>query len=85
MITNLSSLLKTVDDHHQQLSQLVAQLKDWLTNVADDRNVIGTSVQNLSGLSAQLATLLDKPSPDAARMAVTRAVKRLADEMRRAA
>jgi RNA polymerase sigma-70 factor (ECF subfamily) len=31
----------------------------------------------------QLAVVLGKPSPDAARMAVTRALKRLAEEMRR--
>ena len=60
---NLSSLLKTVDDHHQQLSELVVQLKNWMTNVADDRNVIGQSVSNLSGLTAQLATLLTQGRP----------------------
>ena len=32
---------------------------------------------------AELAVVLGKPSPDAARVAVTRAMKRLADEMRR--
>jgi phospholipid/cholesterol/gamma-HCH transport system substrate-binding protein len=63
VIDNLSALLKTVDDRHQQLSTLVVQLKDWLTNVADDRNTIGQSVQNLSGLSAQLATLLTQSRP----------------------
>jgi DNA-directed RNA polymerase specialized sigma24 family protein len=31
----------------------------------------------------ELAIALGKPSPDAARMAVTRALKRLAEEMRR--
>lgn len=63
VIDNLSSLLKTVDDRHQQLSSLIVQLKDWLTNVADDRNVIGQSVQNLSGLSAELAKLLTQGRP----------------------
>ena len=63
VIDNLSSLLKTVDDRHQQLSTLIVQLKNWLTHVAGDRNVIGRSVQNLSGLSAQLATLLTQSRP----------------------
>ncbi|MET0838508.1 MAG: MCE family protein [Marmoricola sp.] len=63
VIDNLSSLLKTVDDRHQQLSSLVVELKKWLTNVADDRDAIGDSVQSLSGLSAELAKLLTLGRP----------------------
>lgn len=63
VITNLSGMLETVDDHHQQLDTLVVQLKDWLGNVARDRNVIGRSVQNVSTLADELATLLVQARP----------------------
>ena len=63
VIDNLSALLKTVDDRHEQLSSLVVELKKWLTNVADDRGTIGSAVQSLSGLSAELARLLTQGRP----------------------
>jgi phospholipid/cholesterol/gamma-HCH transport system substrate-binding protein len=63
VVTNLSGMLETVDSHHQQLDTLVVQLKDWLGNVAKDRNVIGRSVQNVSTLADELATLLVQGRP----------------------
>ena len=63
VIDNLSGLLKNTNDHHTQLNMLVVQLKDWLSNVSADRKVIGASVSNLSGLTAQLATLLTQGRP----------------------
>ena len=63
VITNLSGMLQTVDDHHQQLDSLVVQLKDWMGNVARDRNVIGQSVQDVSTLAEELATLLVQSRP----------------------
>jgi phospholipid/cholesterol/gamma-HCH transport system substrate-binding protein len=63
VITNLSGMLQTVDAHHQQLDTLVVQLKDWMGNLARDRNVIGQSVQNVSTLADQLATLLVQSRP----------------------
>jgi phospholipid/cholesterol/gamma-HCH transport system substrate-binding protein len=63
VITNLSGMLQTVDAHHQQLDTLVVQLKDWLGNVARDRDVIGRSVQNVSTLADELATLLVQSRP----------------------
>ena len=63
VIDNLSGLLKNTNDHHTQLNTLVVQLKDWLSNVSADRKVIGASVSNLSGLTAQLATLLTEGRP----------------------
>ena len=56
-------MLQTVDAHHHQLDTLVVQLKDWLGNVARDRNVIGQSVQNVSTLADELATLLVQARP----------------------
>ena len=63
VINNLSGTLQTVDAHHQQLDTLVVQLKDWLGNVARDRNVIGRSVENISTLADELATLLVQSRP----------------------
>jgi phospholipid/cholesterol/gamma-HCH transport system substrate-binding protein len=63
VINNLSGMLETVDSHHQQLDDLVVQLKDWLGNVARDRNVIGRSVENISTLADELATLLVQSRP----------------------
>ncbi len=63
VIDNLSSLLKTANDHHTQLSSLIVQLKDWLTNVSADRHTIGASVSNLSTLTAQVAKLLTEGRP----------------------
>jgi phospholipid/cholesterol/gamma-HCH transport system substrate-binding protein len=63
VVTNLSGMLQTVDAHHQQLDTLVVQLKDWLGNVARDRNVIGRSVESISTLADQLARLLVEGRP----------------------
>jgi phospholipid/cholesterol/gamma-HCH transport system substrate-binding protein len=63
VVDNLSGMLGTVDAHHQQLNTLVVQLKDWLGNVARDRNVIGRSVQNVSTLADELASLLVQARP----------------------
>jgi phospholipid/cholesterol/gamma-HCH transport system substrate-binding protein len=63
VVTNLSGMLGTVDAHHQQLDTLVVQLKDWLGNVARDRNVIGQSVQDVSTLADELAALLVQARP----------------------
>lgn len=63
VVTNLSGMLETVDSHHRQLDTLVVQLKDWLGNVARDRNLIGRSVENVSTLADELATLLVQSRP----------------------
>ena len=63
VIENLSALLKTTDDHHTQLSSLIVQLKDWMTNLSADRKTIGASITNLSGLTAEVAKLLTEGRP----------------------
>ncbi len=63
VIDNLSALLKTTDDHHTQLSSLIVQLKDWMTNLSADRKTIGASITNLSGLTANVAKLLTEGRP----------------------
>lgn len=63
VVTNLSTMLHTVDDRHRQLDQLVVQLRDWMGNLARDRATIGSSVQNVAGLTRQLADLLVRGRP----------------------
>jgi phospholipid/cholesterol/gamma-HCH transport system substrate-binding protein len=63
VIDNLSAMLKTVDDRHDQLAQLVVELKNWMGNLAHDRKAIGASITNLSGLTAEVARLLTQGRP----------------------
>lgn len=63
VVTNLSSMLKTVDDRHEQLSTLVIELREWMGKLAKDRTAIGDSVANMSGLTRELATLLTQSRP----------------------
>jgi phospholipid/cholesterol/gamma-HCH transport system substrate-binding protein len=63
VVDNLSGMLQTVDSHHQELDNLVVQLKDWLGSVARDRNVIGRSIENVSTLADELASLLVQSRP----------------------
>ncbi|MCR6031150.1 MCE family protein [Nocardioides sp. zg-579] len=63
VITNLDRLLGTVDRRRTQLSELVLGLEEWMGNLAEDREVIGTSVQNLSELTDTVADLLTRARP----------------------
>lgn len=62
-IDSLSQMLETVDGRHDQLNTLVIELKNLLTNVAKDRDTIGSSLKNISGLSGEVATLLTQSRP----------------------
>ncbi len=63
VITNLDTLLTTVDGRHQQLTQLVSQLRRWVGGLAEDRVQIGSSVANLSSLTKLLAELIGQGRP----------------------
>ena len=63
VITNLDELLGTVDGRHQQLTELVQELRRWVGGLAEDRVQIGTSVANLSSLTRLLADLLTEGRP----------------------
>ncbi|TQK70833.1 MULTISPECIES: MCE family protein [unclassified Nocardioides] len=63
VITNLTQTLKTVDDRHQQLSSLIVSLKDWMTDLARDRDTIGSSLDNISELTVAVADLLRRGRP----------------------
>lgn len=63
VITNLSQTLETVDSRHQQLSTLVIELKNWMTDLARDRRTIGSSLDNISELTVVVADLLRRGRP----------------------
>lgn len=63
VIVNLTTLMRTVDGHHQQLDRLITSLRDWTGNVARDRHVIGRSLDNISALSVTLSDLLTRTRP----------------------
>ena len=63
VVDNLSRTLTTVDSRHQQLSELVVGLKDWMGDLARDRDVIGSSVQSISDLTVVVADLLRQGRP----------------------
>lgn len=63
VVTNLSETMKTVDDRHEQLSTLLIELKDWMTDLAQDRDTIGSSLDNISQLTVTVADLLRRGRP----------------------
>jgi phospholipid/cholesterol/gamma-HCH transport system substrate-binding protein len=63
VVDNLTQTLQTVDSRHRQLSDLVVGLKDWMTDLARDRNVIGSSIDNISDLTVVVADLLRQGRP----------------------
>jgi len=63
VITNLTETLQTVDDRHAQLSSLIVELKDWMTDLARDRDTIGSSLDNISELTVAVADLLRRGRP----------------------
>ncbi len=63
VITNLSTLMATVDDHHQELEELVISLRSWFGDLAKDRKVIGSSLTNISEVTKTVADLLTRSRP----------------------
>lgn len=63
VITNLSTLMGTVDDHHQELDGLIVSMREWFGDLAKDRKVIGSSLTNISDLTQSVADLLTSSRP----------------------
>ncbi|VXC25986.1 MCE family protein [Aeromicrobium sp. 9AM] len=63
VITNLTSLMTTVDDHHQQLDELLTSMRSWFGDLAKDRKVIGSSLTNISQVTKSVADLLTEGRP----------------------
>ena len=81
VITNLNQTLGTVDSHHQQLTELIKELRRWVGGLAADRVRIGRSVVDVSQLTATLADFVGEGRPvvkgDIAQL------RRLADVLKR--
>jgi phospholipid/cholesterol/gamma-HCH transport system substrate-binding protein len=63
VVTNLSETLNTVNERHEQLSSLVVELKNWMTDLAADRETIGSSLGNISALTRTVADLIKRGRP----------------------
>ncbi|TIC83885.1 MCE family protein [Nocardioides sp. GY 10113] len=63
VVSNLSQTLDTVNGRRQQLSTLVIELKDWMQDLATDRETIGSSLDNISDLTVVVADLLRQGRP----------------------
>lgn len=63
VVTNLTETLGTVDERHEQLSTLVIELRDWMRDLAKDRETIGSSLDNISELTEVVADLLHRGRP----------------------
>ncbi|MEQ6900734.1 MCE family protein [Nocardioides sp. YIM 152588] len=63
VVTNLSETLDTVNSRRQQLSTLVIELRNWMQDLARDRDTIGSSLDNISDLTVVVADLLRQGRP----------------------
>ena len=63
LITNLDSLLTTVNTRDTQLSSLIIQLKNWVGGLAADRQAIGDSLDGINALTATTAGFLQTIRP----------------------
>jgi len=63
VVTNLGETLDTVNDRHEQLSSLVVELKNWMQDLAADRETIGDSLGNISALTETVADLIRRGRP----------------------
>ena len=63
VVTNLDETMKTVDRRHQELSELIIGLKQWMGDLARDRELIGSSLGNISDLTVVVADLIKRSRP----------------------
>jgi phospholipid/cholesterol/gamma-HCH transport system substrate-binding protein len=63
VIDNLNTTLATVSSRSEQVTQLVVELKGWMSDLAADRKLIGSSLSNISDLTVEVAGLLRGARP----------------------
>lgn len=63
VVDNLSQTLDTVNNHSDELTSLVKDLKVWMRDLARDRKVIGGSLDHISSLTEVIADLLEEGRP----------------------
>jgi phospholipid/cholesterol/gamma-HCH transport system substrate-binding protein len=66
LITNLNSVLGTIDQRDSQLSNLIVQLQQLVSGLAADRDPIGQSIVHINDLAASASNLLTQLRPDLA-------------------
>jgi phospholipid/cholesterol/gamma-HCH transport system substrate-binding protein len=60
LVTNLNSVLTTINAHGDQLSNLVVQLQQLVSGLAEDRKPIGEAIDALSGLATTTSGFLEQ-------------------------
>ncbi|WP_285612675.1 MCE family protein [Actinokineospora globicatena] len=60
VITNLNTVLTTVNAHGDQLSTVITQVQQLVSGLAEDRVPIGQAIDALGGLTTTTAGLLDE-------------------------
>jgi phospholipid/cholesterol/gamma-HCH transport system substrate-binding protein len=63
LVDNLSSVLDTLGQRDQKLSDLIVQLQRWVSGLSADRATIGSSISGINSLASSTAQLLDKSRP----------------------
>ncbi|EFQ82296.1 virulence factor Mce family protein [Aeromicrobium marinum DSM 15272] len=63
VVTNLTTLMTTVDDRNAELNALIVSLRTWFGDLATDREVIGASLPNVADLTERVAELLSDSRP----------------------
>jgi phospholipid/cholesterol/gamma-HCH transport system substrate-binding protein len=64
VITNLNTVLQTLDSRRDTLSDVIAQLQQFVSGLAADRTAIGAAVANIGNLTAATGSLLKDARPD---------------------
>ena len=62
-ITNLNTVLGTVDAHDKALGDLLDQLQRFVSGLAGDRAAIGSSLTNINSVAGETADVLTKGRP----------------------
>ena len=62
-ITNLNTVLGTIDARDNQLSQLLTELQRFVSGLSQDRAAIGASLTNIAGLASSTSGLLKDSRP----------------------
>lgn len=60
LITNLSSVLTTVNDRSSQLDTTIITLQQLVSGLAEDRKTIGSTIDGLGNLTTSVAGLLEE-------------------------
>lgn len=63
VITNLNTMLGTVDSKREELSLLIQELRRWVGGLSEDRASIGRAVASISDLTLVTADLLQDGRP----------------------